>query len=133
MAVTIWDNNTLAENNHVAVASDWAISGIDGGGCVRNWPLGIGLMKGHYAASNVSQGQFVDYPFFWNCPGELIVLQSLTFLPHNSTAIAKTNFGTPSWNILQTYTYQNLEPGEYTVVACDEWGHIALAYFSMTA
>jgi hypothetical protein len=133
VAVTIWDNNTLAENNHVAVASDWAITGLSDNGCVSGWPLAIGLLKGNYMASNVSQGQLVQYPFSWSCPAAQIVLQSLTFLPHNSTAIAKTNFGTPTWNILQVYTYQNLEPGAYTVVACDEWGHLTLAYFSVTA
>ena len=131
MTVTIWDNNTLAKNNSVSIGSDWAVTGLTVFPCDRGWPIGIGLLRGHYVASNVSQGQLVDYSFQWNCPPP-ITLQNFTFLPHGSTALVMTNYGPTTRNILQMYTYQNLKPGAYTAVACDEWGHISIAYFAVT-
>jgi len=151
LAVTanLWLNNTLSKNNFVTIhyqktagrptASGWPMEGLTTG-CVAGYPLGIGLLAGHYAANNVSDGQLVPYQFVFGCPGDQIILQSLTFLPHSSTAVAKTNFGTPTWDISSTFTYQNVGPGgytlvagEYTVVAGDVWGQIAFAYFSVAA
>lgn len=132
LTANLWINNTLSTNNSVTVASDWPLQGLTSG-CITGYPLRVGLLTGHYAANNVSDGQLVPYPFVFGCPGVQIILQSLTFLPHSSTAVAKTNFGTPTWDINSTFTYQNLSAGEYTVVAGDEWGQIAFAYFSVTA
>jgi hypothetical protein len=131
---TIWEINTLQSTNDIEVAPSWSgILGIAAQGCTTGWPMGIGLLKGHYVASNVSQGQLVSYPFMFSCPGAQITLQSLAFMPDSSTAIATTNFGTPTWDVSQSFVYQNLNPGNYTVVACDEWGHTAFAYFTVTS
>ncbi len=133
VAVDIWENNTLPEKNNVAVATNWGIADLTVYSCVRGWPIGMELLKGYYVTSNVSQGTLVFYPFISSCPAALIILQSLTFLPDSSMVVATTNFGTPTWDIRQTFTYQNLNSGEYTVVVYDEWGHQALAQFTVTA
>jgi len=131
---TIWEVNTLQSENRVEVAPSWSGTlGISAQGCVQEFPIGLGLLEGHYVASNVSQGQLVPYPLVFSCPASLIALKSLTFQPNSSMAVATTNFGTPIWDISQSFVYQNLSPGEYTVVACDEWGHTAFAYFSVTS
>ena len=129
---TIWEVNTLHSTNEVDVAPNWSgVLGISAQGCFQGWPMGQGLLKGHYVASNASQGQLVPYPFTFSCPAEPIILRSLTFQPNSTTAIATTNFGTPTWDINQSFIYQNLSPGEYTIIACDEWGHTVFAYFSV--
>lgn len=57
----------------------------------------------------------------------------MSFLPKSSAAVSTTNNGTPSWDISQSFVYENLSPGNYTIVACDEWGHIAFAYFTIAS
>ncbi len=132
--VVEWEYNPLNVTNSVVVLPKWSeVLGITGEGCISGWPMGVGLLKGYYVEGNVSRGRLVPYPFMFSCPAALIVLQSLAFFPRSSTAVATTNFGTPTWDMRQTLTYQSLAAGEYTVVACDEWGHLAFAYFSVAA
>ena len=73
--VTIWEVNVLQTTNKVEVTPSWSGTlGISAQGCIGGWPMGLGLLKGHYVASNTSQGQLVPYPFEFSCPSALIIL-----------------------------------------------------------
>ena len=137
----VWEESTLPANTNVTVASDWSpllgnltVAGTHPLGlavpCAQGWPTGIGLMQGHKAIDNLSQGKFIT-PWVYSCTTALVVFTYFIFSPNNSTVVAGVNKGTETVNISQIVTSNGLESGTYTVIGGDEWGHIAFAYFSV--
>jgi len=132
--VDIWETNNFWMNN-VSTAAHWAVSLVVYP-CVRGWPLGVGLLPGHYVAANLTEkGDWVPYPLGWHCPANTTRLYYLFFSPQSSKATVKTDAGTQTWDVRQTITFTQMtytfSAGQYTVVAGDEWGHLAFAYFDV--
>ena len=151
LSVHIWENNTLPEQNNVTVENRWAISGLQVWTCSPSWPMNLGVMRGHYAAGNVSEGQQLQLLDFLTCPisTSLIKVRSFLFEPYSTVTSETTNFGVYSVPLRETVLVSGLEmtlavcgvpsascpseySGQYTVVVGDEWGHLVFAYFSLS-
>ena len=131
--VDAWEFNPLLMMNNVSTISNWAPSGVYAGGCDPGWPVGVELLRGHYAAGNLSAGVPVPLNFTSSCPSSITPTRYIAFLPNSSSAIIKGPYPSGDFSTRRTwsYYYYQLGAGEYTVVARDEWGHVALGYFSM--
>ena len=113
--------------------------------CAGGWPIGVGLMSGHELMNNLSQGRYIT-PWAYSCTTVSANFLYFVFSPGNSTAIAGEANSEGSYpqssvptavDIVQPVTLNpsqhSLAPGEYTIVAGDEWGNVALTYFAVTA
>ena len=129
----VWEFNPLSVMNNVSTAANWEPRGLVGEGCDPGWPVGVELLKGHYAAGNLSLGSTVLQNLTFSCPSAIIATRYLAFLPNSSSAIIKGPYPSGTVTTRRTWTYNNLAAGEYTVVARDEWGHVALGYFTWTS
>ena len=111
--------------------------------CAGGWPIGVGLMSGHEVMNNLSQGRY-STPWAYSCTSASANFLYFVFSPGNSTAIAgeaSSERGYPQSSvskivdIVQTVTLvpsqYSLAPGKYTIVAGDEWGGVALIYFTV--
>lgn len=143
VAFDYWVNNTSREEVNVTSQDGWALPGLKPWGCVGpSWPLRFGFVKGNYAVSNISAATFMPLNqtlfncssiFFWS-------IKSVSFKPSSSQGeLSFDNGGSfpfysnstesiPGWPYLSRLT-----PGQYTIVAGDEWGHLATAAFLVTS
>jgi len=132
--------NTLAAPNNVTAAHDWPTP-VALGPCENIYvqPFGIAVYSGRVDAQNLSQGQRVN-PFPPTaCPQYVRLVTGYEFQPLSDLAVVLPSFGaTPSpligsVNIGMNYSPQGqpLPPGDYTIVAADEWGALAVAYFTV--
>ena len=110
--------------------------------------VGVSIAQGHYTLSNVSSAHFLIFinpAVTYTCTEQAPVpVASYAFSPMSDTAMASGSCGgtacgynTTVYDQLQTgssYVHGALSgfaPGEYTVVAGDEWGNSLLAYFTV--
>lgn len=139
--LTGWLNNTSSSIENVTAASSWAVNqnGLWERLCTSGWPIGLGVMKGHYTQDNYTLGTLVpiprplvDCPVFANTPNYFL------FEPHSSKALV-TIGGTPAlWNIETSFGFRQylggygLQSGVYTAVLADEWGDVLTTNFFVT-
>ena len=136
--VTGWVNSTSSSVENVTAANAWALpqSRLWGKICISGWPIGVGVMKGHYTQDNYSVGQLILVPHPLSaCPEQAATPPYFLFEPHSSRALV-TLRGNPAFWIIQTSLafrqYQsgnNLQPGVYTAVLADEWGDVLTSNF----
>lgn len=135
--VSGWLNSSSASINNVTASDGW---GVGPGGlwtrlCTSGWPIGVGVMAGHYTQDNVTYGTLVQIPQ----PGASCPVQSATpryFLlgPHSSRALVDLS-GTPQYWVLQSsysFSAAGLSPGVYTAVLADEWGDVVTTNFAVS-
>lgn len=142
-----WLNSTSPGLDNVTTGAAW---GVDPGDlyrtpCAVGWPIGIGVMRGHYDQYNYTLGTMI--PLYSASPGcrpspagspSYFILE-----PHSSRVLVDVS-GTPEyWTIqtryafgyaagegLQTGVGPGLLPaGVYTVVVADEWGDVLTTNF----
>ncbi len=111
-------------------------------------PVGISIAQGYYILSNVSSAElliFINPAVTYTCTERApSPVASYTFSPMDDVAIARGSCGgstcgyntTVSDQLVVSGSYvhgalSGFAPGEYTVVAGDEWGNSLLAYFTM--
>jgi len=133
-----WVNSTSPSINNVTAADSWAYSLIDlyTARCTPGWPIGIGVMEGHYTQDNYTLGTLLPLNLSRSqCVGESNSPNSFAFEPQTSKALVVLG-GTPSFWTIQTalnYTATTpgylLPPGVYTAVLADEWGDVLTANF----
>jgi len=143
MSFAFWVNNTSSEENNVTAQDRWALPGLKPWGCSSpSWPLRFGFVNGNYVASNISRATFMPLsnPGF-NCSAIInLVFTSVSFRPLSSWAnlsyyynhLTSGLFALDGTETIPGAVYPSqLTPGKYTIVAGDEWGHVALAHFTM--
>src|SRR5271157_2476826 len=54
--ITAWLNGSSTSSGNVSATSNWAFAGLVTSQCPVGWPLGIGVMQGHYTTDNYSLG-----------------------------------------------------------------------------
>lgn len=140
-----WVNSTSPAIENLTVADQWAIqqSLLRGSACASGWPIGIGVMQGHYTQSNYTLGTLIPMPHpLTSCPvappPQFILLYPP---PHSSQALASVNENPVHW-LLQTELVfggrspgtasQTGAPGVYTAVLADEWGDVLTASFAVS-
>jgi len=102
------------------------------------WPLGIGIMQGHYTLDNYSLGTLLQPGTSLNCAGH--PAPRWFYFGSQASKVLVTLSGTPAFWELQTVlpfnaTYtgrQSLSPGVYTAVAADEWGDFVMTNFRVS-
>jgi len=149
-------NNVTAEDNETA-DGNWSlrIGDLDGAPCWSDdWPLGFAIASGHYTSANITTAKFLDLVnpgVTYSCP--LYVgygtPAGYAFEPMSDTATTygcigepcltgsvATGVEPPSWSPVTGYwnqggAFTSFPRGTYTVVAADEWGEVAIAYFAV--
>jgi hypothetical protein len=128
-----WVNSSSSSIENVTAANAWGIppGRLWGRVCTSGWPIGVGVMEGHYTPDNYTLGTVIPVLR----PAELCPIQSTSpnsflFEAHSSKALV-TIGGSPELWIIQTQfsssgflSSYSLTPGVYTAVVADEWGDV---------
>ena len=147
-----WINNSAGAIENLTAAGQWAVQQdlLVGRACASGWPIGVGVMKGHYTQDNYTLGALARLPqpetsCPVSAPPQFILLYPP---PHTSQALASVS-GSPVHWLLQTDLAfggpslgpasqpgspgpGQLAPGVYTAVLADEWGDVITANFLVT-
>jgi hypothetical protein len=139
-----WVNSTFASVGNLTVADQWAFQQnlLWGRACTSGWPIGVGVMEGHYTQDNYTLGTLLTIPQpLTSCPvsapPQFILLYPS---PHSSEALASVNGNPVRWLLQTELAFSDrtlgpasqpgsqgpgeLPPGVYTVVLADEWGDV---------
>ena len=150
LALTAWLNSTSDSIQNITSQESWTYpqSGLWTLPCIGGWPIGIGVMEGHYTEDNYTLGTLLPL----NPPDTKCLASSppqyLLLYPHSSEAQASINGSLSPWLLRMEFTFgegslaQNALPasqkgsglpqGVYTVVLADEWGDVLTASFQVT-
>ena len=144
--LTGWLNSTFGSLENLTASNSWpqGLSGLWGRICTAGWPVGVGVMKGHYDQDNYSLGSLLPLPRpAVSCPVQLGVPSYFILESHSSKALVDIG-GSPQYWIIQTYyTFgyalneglpagagtNQLPSGVYTVIMADEWGDVLTTNF----
>jgi|SRR5579863_3542145 len=144
--ITVWLKSTYPSINNVTASNNWILpSGYFWTrACTGGFPIGIGLMQGHYDQSNYSQGHPLrpNLPLT-SCPIQAASPRWFAFEPGTSNAIVNIGGTLEHWTISTgvvagpgTFTGSGtggFSPGVYTVLAADEWGDVLATNFVVTS
>ncbi|MDE1872564.1 MAG: hypothetical protein KGH99_03695 [Thaumarchaeota archaeon] len=143
IGITLSLDNTRSSLLNLNSQNNWPIQGLDSGGC--SWlPMGIAILDGYYTAQNMSDGHPMLLHFLYPCPPSLPV-KTFTFQPMSSniTVTCEPGNWAPCQYLTQTKTsvayssflqdgkFFDFNPGNYTLVAGDEWGDSAIQHFQV--
>ncbi len=141
--LTGWLNSTSASVENVTTADSWALpqERLWGRICTAGWPIGLGIMSGHYTQDNYSSGTLIPLwqPIMY-CPAVLGSPQYFLFepAPHSSKALVMLGTSPAIWMIQSDLGFSHdaaggsLQPGIYTAVLADEWGDVLTTNFRVT-
>jgi len=135
--VTVSDRNNLRFADELPLSGDWRVQNLSMGPCASYTanPYGIAVYQGRYAIDNISSAKsMVIYaPGFYGCPG-FSFSNSFTFKPlQNATSYVELKgYWTAGETPISEGVLHPFLPGEYTLVAGDEWGHVDILYFLVT-
>jgi hypothetical protein len=144
------DYNLRASAANVTAADMWSVPEqvLQSHFCTAGSPVGVSVAQGHYTPSNVSSAKFlifinpaVTYTCTVQAPAPV---GTYAFSPMSDAAVASGSCGsrvcgydtTASDQLVASGSYVDgtltgFAPGEYTVIAGDEWGNSLLAYFTV--
>jgi hypothetical protein len=140
--ISAWLNGTSTGN--VTSASLWALnqSRLVTYPCRSGFPVGIGIMQGHYTSDNYSLGTLAPIALSPYCPIPAASGSPPWFYFSSETPkVLVTVGGTPEfWVISTDITFGPsihtglgpLSPGVYTAVAADEWGDFVMSNFRVS-
>lgn len=137
IVVTGWLNSSSGSIDNVTAADSWGVgpSGLWTKACTSGWPIGVGIMAGHYAPDNATFGTLVPVPQpEINCPVQASAPAYYLLEPHSSKALVDLE-GTPQYWVLQSsfsFSTAQLTRGTYTAVLADEWGDVLTTNFAVT-
>ena len=139
--LTGWLNSSSSSYEPINASDSWAFSQdqLWGRVCTSGWPIGLGLMRGHYTQDNYTLGTLIRIPQpLMNCPFQPGTPSTFLFNPHSSEAVV-TISGTPALWVIQSAlgfgrdaSGNQLSPGVYTAVLADEWGDVLATNFLVT-
>jgi hypothetical protein len=144
LSISGWLNNTSSQIDNVSAADSWGVSQgmLWPGSCAEGWPIGLGVMEGHYTQDNYTLGTLIPVPLPV-CPVSVGTPSYILLEAHSSRALVDLG-GTPQfWTIQSNYTFAyspgeglpgggatgQLPAGVYTVVLADEWGDVLTTNF----
>jgi hypothetical protein len=146
--ITVWAANGGGSSLNVTVGESWGVNPdmLWTQTCTPGFPIGVGVMEGHYDQSNYTLGHLLILaapPIL--CPASFPP-SYFDFFPHSSRALVDIR-GSPSfWTIAGNLTFSGssstdlpgagpdrLPPGVYTVVAADEWGDVLTTNFRVAS
>jgi hypothetical protein len=137
---TAWVNSSSDSVESLTAADSWAFpqSSLWEQQCTYGWPVGIGVMSGHYTQDNYTLGTLLRpsvSPI--QCPPSGSP-QYFLFYPHSFEALASINGNPYRWTIRMSLSFgsealspSGLPSGVYTAVFADEWGDVLTANFQV--
>ena len=130
-----WVNSTSSSIENVTAANAWGLQGrLWGRVCTTGWPIGLGVMKGHYTNDNYTLGTLIPVPRPpVLCPLQVAAPSYFLFEAHSSKALVAIG-GTPVFWVIQTdLAFRGFSgPGVYTAIIADEWGEVLTTNFLVT-
>ncbi len=135
--LTGWLNSTSSSVENVTAANAWALqqSGLWGRICTSGWPIGLGVMKGHFTQDNYTLGYLIPMPRpLVACPVYAQTPPYFLLEPHTSKALVTIGGNPALWDIHTALTFRQyigsgLQQGVYTAVVADEWGDVLTTNF----
>ena len=132
-----WLNGSSGSIDNVTAADSW---GVGPGGlwtrmCTAGWPIGLGVMAGHYTQGNFTFGTLIPVPLpLVQCPVQAGTPGYFLLSPYSSKALVDLS-GTPQYWVLQSsysFSTSRLPAGVYTAVIADEWGDVLTTNFRVS-
>ena len=134
--ITGWLNNTSGQINNVTAADSWGVAqgGLWTRVCTLGWPVGVGVMKGHYSQDNYTLGTLMPVPSpKVLCPAVRASPSYFLFEGHSSTVLVDLAGAPAYWRLQTSYGFTfTSQPGVYTAVFADEWGDVLTANFAVS-
>ena len=148
-SITISEYNPATTIANVSRASHWSSDALALGPCgTSGFPVGIAVLQGHYTSSNLTSGTPLRiFKPTAPCPAAVAAPPWYAFQPQSDLAV--TSIGAApmairamlgingTWSggdiVGKGAAFSKFAPGRYTVVGGDEWGQLALQYFSVLA
>jgi predicted secreted protein len=142
VGISVSDYNPSPSVLNLSEESAWALDGLSTGACPSLlYPFGIAIFQGRYTDANVSLALPLRIFPVVPCPMLVRYITGYQFQPtsDNATVLPGTGKVPMATGVSVSGTYYTggnqpngltpFSPGTYTVVAGDEWGNLALAYF----
>jgi hypothetical protein len=150
LLLTGWLNSSSDSVENLTAADDWALPQemLWERQCATGWPMGIGLMSGHYTQDNYTLGALLQPA---TSPVQCPVSgspQYFLFYPRSTEALASVNGNPQRWTMTMNFTFgqsslspnalpgvpglRGLPAGVYTAVLADEWGDVLTANFRVS-
>jgi hypothetical protein len=145
--VTASDRNSLRFADELPLSEDWGVQNLTLGACVfpAVYPFGVAIFQGKYTPDNVSSAKsLLLYPDFpgevYSCPSAYISRDYIKFRPLQNISLSMRFSGYYTYGFTPVPglpggtlgIHHPFAPGEYTLVAGDEWGHVKMSYFQVT-
>lgn len=134
--LTGWLNSTSGSVENVTAADSWALNqnGLWGRICTSGWPIGLGIMRGHYTQDNYTLGTLIPLPRpLVACPLQAGAPAYFLIESHSSKALVDIGGAPQVWTIQTSYAFgyapNQLAAGVYTALVADEWGDILTTNF----
>lgn len=141
VGVDISLNNTGSTPLILTKSDNWPRNDLSSGPC-SNLPFGMAILKGYYTEQNMSNAN--SLVIFQNIPCPLPAkIKSYTFQPLSSKATQECDSLFSCTGLVDMKTHleisgfvDNNSPhhpfsiGTYTIIAGDQWGHVAIQHFS---
>jgi hypothetical protein len=142
VAISAWANSTYPSVQNVTGSASWPVDStrLWGRPCTGGFPIGVGVMRGHYSLDNYTLGSLVQVPRPLTACPEQPAPKWFVFepAPHSSVVLVSTGGSVAQWLVQTTYDFgpssvgqASLPPGVYTAVGADEWGDLLLTSFAV--
>ncbi|MDG6910459.1 MAG: hypothetical protein JRN08_08835 [Nitrososphaerota archaeon] len=132
-----WLNGSSGSIDNVTAADSWGIgpAGLWTRTCTAGWPIGLGVMAGHYTQDNFTSGTLIPVPVpLAQCPVQAGTPGYFLLSPHSSKALVDLG-GAPQYWVLQSsfsLSTSKLQAGVYTALIADEWGDVLTTSFRVS-
>ncbi len=138
--LTGWVNSTSSSIENVTAANAWGLpqGRLWGRICTMGWPIGLGVMKGHYTKDNYTLGNVIPVPQPpGSCPVQLSGPRYFLLEAHSSKALVTIGGDPVIWIIQTQFSFRGFQSsaqqsGVYTAVIADEWGDVLTTNFLVT-
>jgi hypothetical protein len=134
-----WINSTSGNIENITSSESWGVRQLSlwTATCGAGWPIGVGVMQGHYTNDNFTLGTLLNISRRVSLPACGAIGTPSYFLlePHSSKALVSLNPGPAFWTIQSSLPFGRsasgsaLQPGVYTAVLADEWGDVLTTNF----
>lgn len=138
--VIVTEQNDLPVTNVLPLSEDWRVQNLSMGPCWSDavFPFGIALYQGRYGIDNISSARPLEIyaPGVYSCP-DLKGGDSITFAPLQAVTdfVDLRGYWTEGFTASPGGFFEGVLhpflPGEYTLVAGDEWGHLQILHFQV--
>jgi len=139
--VTGWVNSTSSSLENITAMNSWVapMNRLWTRICTNGFPIGIGVMKGHYTGDNYSIGTLLQIPRpEVLCPIPASSPQYFILEAHSSKALVSIGGSPAIWLIQTSFAFRGystggvLPRGTYTAIMTDEWGDVLTTNFRVS-